>query len=206
MPPKKIPEIAFFDKKRRVHTDKEHEKYFDSDRLYRKGRFSRMKPEEINIVLFNNKLLVKKSFTGRNKVDKFYTELICLHRLRELSGVPDIVLVDYRALTIYMSYIDGVVVSWKRVGNLTGLNTNISDKPLEDFRTLLNRIHDKGVMIYDLKGSNMLMNKKGCYLIDFADSVYFESFVSRLMLKRRIKELKKMELEIEKYRGKLQVN
>ena len=198
-PPESVSEIGFFDKNRFLHTEHEFKPYFNPSNLYKEGDFVHMKPGQIALAKSGDRIMVKKTFMGLKGINEFYTELVSLHRLRDISGTPEIVFVDYNSCTIYMDYIDGVVVKWERASLVKEADQIYSGDPLNEFHLLLKNIHDRKVIVYDLKGSNMLLSKEGCHLIDFGGAVYFGPFLSRWIEKRKLTEVEKLEREVEMF-------
>jgi hypothetical protein len=194
-----LEEIGFFDKKRQIHTESEFEEYFKNSPVYRGGRFTPIKPGMISLVKDSNRVLVKKSYEGIRKQSEFYNELVCLNRLSEIDGVPDIRYVDYKSLSIYMDYIDGVTVSWKRPSQELILNPDNIDLLREEFTALLSSVHNAGILLYDFKGSNMIWSNSFPWFIDYGDSLYFRKKIPTVVDAVRTRELEKLKTELNRY-------
>jgi len=177
-PPKNIEEIGFFDKNRRVHTETDNETYFSDLNLYRGGDYIVMKPGVISLMKRDDTIMVRKTFSGVQKYNKFYNELICLHLLRDIGQVPKVVYVDYSKCEIYLEYLDGLSVSRNRLDNKLEVNAENFSFLKEGYATLLDKLHEKEVMMYDLRHDNMMIYNSSCYLLDFGDSVYTGNFLS----------------------------
>jgi len=200
-PPENLKEIGFFDKKREVHTDAENEKYFKNSPIYREGNYTQIKPGLITLVKDKDseRILIRKSFEGLRKQSEFYNELVCLNRLSEVDGVPNIRYVDYSSLSIYMDYIDGVTVSWKRPSPDLNINPDNIGRFREKFMALLRSVHKAGVLLYDFKGSNMIWSDSSPYFIDYGDSLYFRNKIPALAETVRTGELEKLKTELIRY-------
>jgi len=198
-PPESLKEIGFFDKKREIHTVADNEKYFKNSPIYREGNYTQIKPGLITLVKDSERILIRKSFKGLRKQSEFYNELVCLNRLREIDGVPNIRYVDYSSLSIYMDYIDGVTVSWKRVHPGLVINADNIHLFKKEFSELLISIHQAGIILYDLKGSNMIWDGSKPYVIDFGDSLYFKKGIPDLAEFLMQREYSKMTEELKKY-------
>jgi serine/threonine protein kinase len=171
-PPENIQFVGFFDKNRLVHTEEQFRHYFNKKHLYDDGKYREMKREIISIVKFNDHILVKKKFSGIQRYNHFYNELICLFKCQKINEIPSIRFVDYDSCTLYMDYIEGMTIRTEGTQKLNFTKSEYQNM-LMDFAKILNQIHSVGVMMYDLKGTNMMKSDESCYFIDFADAVYF---------------------------------
>ena len=172
-PPSEIGDIAHFNKSKRIHTKDEYKKYFKTENLYKDGDFVKMKPGLILISFHKEKLYIKKCFKGVYKVNRFYSELICLHRLRNKCNVPKIEFVDYKNKIIYLEYIYGKEICDKRSTNRYKLNRQNIGISKENILSIMKQIHKNKILKYDIQPANYIVNGDSYYVIDFADSLYF---------------------------------
>jgi serine/threonine protein kinase len=184
-------DIGFFDKNRRIHTADQNRYFFKKENLYHEGRFTHMKPGAIAIAEIDGDLLLKKTFKGIQKYNKFYNELICLNRLKNMKEIPKVIFADYKTHSVFMEFLDGEILSNEKDVSMT-LSSGESRQFKNDFVHLLNRVHESGVLMYDLKGTNMMKSEINNHLIDFADSVYFGNRMSLLMTRHLEKEKSRM--------------
>lgn len=198
-PPDKISTIGFFDKDRKIHADSMNQAFFDEVNLYNGGEYIEMKPGEISIVRWNRTIMIRKAFSGVQKFNRFYHELVCLHRLQGTGFVPKIRFIDYSGSIIYMDYIDGFVVG--RLNGKEELYENVIDLEMlmEEGAELLTQIHNRGVLLYDLKGTNMIIKGKKLFFFDFGDSVYFGRFLSLVLEEKLQAEKRRLSRELGKY-------
>jgi tRNA A-37 threonylcarbamoyl transferase component Bud32 len=198
-PPDRVEKIGFFDKNRRVHTDAENQKYFSEINLYREGDYTEMKPDVISLVKLDDCVMVRKSFSGFQKYNKFYNELICLHLLRDIGQVPKLKYVEYSSCTLYLEYLDGLSVSRKRKDNKLVINSENYVSFKKGYTALLSRLHEKEVMMYDMRHDNMMIFESSCYLFDFGDSIYTGNILSYFT--HRLKRIDYKLLDKEMYRS-----
>jgi|GEM_PF-1558509 len=196
--------IAFFDRDRRIHVpEKSDRDLFAGHNLYQTGQIEEIERDLISVVSHNGKLLLKKGFRGIMRYARFYNEIICLHRLQTIDEVPRVVFVDYDKCEIFMEFIDGVTLSWKRAASAHDLEEERYKQLTNRLEITLDKIHQQGILLYDLKGSNILKKGPDLYFIDFGDSVYHGKKVSStgLMDRYRKREKEKLQREIEKLKN-----
>ena len=186
-PPENIQFVGFFDKNRLVHTKEQFRHYFNKKHLYHDGKFREMKREIISIVKFEDQILLKKSFSGIQRYNHFYNELICLYKCQKINETPGVRFVDYDSCTLYMDYINGMTITTEGTKKLNFTKSEYKNM-LMDFTKILNQVHSAGVLMYDLKGTNMMKSDESCYFIDFADAVYFGNIFRLLILQLVNKE------------------
>jgi len=194
-PTSTVKSVGFFDKNRKVHTNDSYNYLFKSKQIFKDGSFKKMKKEAITLVLINDDLLIRKKYSGFLRLNQFYTELICLNRLQNTGQVPKIAYVDYQCCCIYMEYIQGEVVS--KIKN--NYNKEKEIMIINNCLSLLNRLHSSGVLFYDARGQNIMLNEKSVFFIDFADSLYFGEKIKKLINKQLKSEKQLMHQELEKY-------
>jgi len=195
-PPEEIRKIGKFDKKRRVHTDKEYVKYFSEGNLYKGGSYTIMKPGIIALFKLNERIMVRKKFSGNQKYNKFYNELICLHRLSRVDGIPKLFFADYSTCSLYIEYLDGSSFS-RGLGKRTiVIESENYNQIKEGYSILLRKMHSRGVMMYDMRDENMMMFDSSCYLFDFADSIYTGVILSPFTSGLKQADFKMLEREL----------
>jgi len=195
-PPNGVREIGFFDKNSLIHTYDEYKGLFNPDNLYSVGRYKEMKPGAVTIAEFKGILMVRKSFVGLQKYYKFYNELICLDRLRQVQNVPHIFYVDYENLTIYLQYLDGRSFSRNRKRGKVIVNRDNYTKFYNGFKDTLKKIHKHGVIMYDLRHANMMIEDTGYYLFDFGDSLYYGKMLAPFCENLKSREKLKLKHEL----------
>jgi len=148
---------------------------------------------------------LKKGFRGILRYARFYNEVICLHRLQKIDEVPRIVFVDYEKCEIFMEFIDGVTLSWKRAGRAHELDEERYKQLTNRLKITLHKIHQQGILLFDLKGSNILQKGPDLYFIDFGDSVYHGNRVSSTggINRYRAREKDKLRREMEKLKNQV---
>jgi hypothetical protein len=195
-PSEEIREIGVFDTKRRVHTDQENEKYFSEWNLYMGGSYSIMKPGIIALFKLNERIMVRKKFSGVQKYNKFYNELICLHRLSRVDGIPRLLFADYSTCSLYIEYLDGLSFSRGLGKRRIVIDSENYNQIKEGYLILLREMHSRGVMMYDMRDENMMMYDSVCCLFDFADSIYAGIILSQFTSKLKQNDFKKLDKEL----------
>jgi len=186
--PEEMRKIGFFDTERRVHADEGYEKYFLKENLYSGEEFKESKSGRVYLSFYAQKVYLCKRFTGLKNIFKFYNELICLDRLKNEKGIPNICFVDYKTCTLCIEYIYGINLAGEHFKKKLAENEIV--KPDEEgFIELVKKIHEKNIIIYDIKDDNMMIKSSEYWIFDFGDSIYFSSFFEVLY-----KPLKKNEL------------
>jgi len=191
--PHTLEEVGFFDKENLIHIKKEFEHLIDSRNRYTTGEFVHNKPGRISLVSIDGKIFLKKRFNRFKKYFKFYNELICLHRLREIESVPAIHYVDYADLSLYIDFVDGFCLNKNWPFSNSHLNTL---KNREGFLNTIRKIHEKDILLYDIKEGNMILADDKYYIIDFADSIYSGKWIFLLTSKMKSEEEKKIKKKI----------
>jgi len=195
-PPEEIREIGVFDTKRRVHTDQENDKYFSEGNLYKEGSYTIMKPGIIALFKLNERIMVRKKFSGNQKYNKFYNELICLHRLSRVDGVPKLIFADYSTCSLYIEYLDGSSFSRGLGKRRIVIDSENYNQIKEGYSILLREMHARNVMMYDMRDENMMIYDSLCYLFDFADSIYTGVILSLFTIKLKQADFKMLEREL----------
>jgi tRNA A-37 threonylcarbamoyl transferase component Bud32 len=170
------------------------------------GDFVKRIRNKIFIVSLNQIVGVRKQFS---KKDRFINEIITLQKLSLIGcNVPAILDIDFRNLTITVSYINGSVLReeltkngailldreadhiqfkdlnakevWlKRIINgRKVLNKVVNTGFIEQLYDELRKIHSAGVLVRDIKYGNVIIEKK-------TGSPYFVDFDSSIFLNRR---------------------
>jgi len=198
-PPGNLEEIGFFDKRLLIHTKDPYRRYFQEKNLHQGGDYQRMDHKLVSLVLHEDSVLIKKRFEDFKRHYEFYNELICLHRLRKTGIVPKIYFVDYKNYTIYMEYISGdVMLPVKRDGK-KDVGSDGSQEIRNGFQNSLQKMHENGIVLYDMAGHNMMRSSGNFYFIDFADAIYNSRLLKSRFNKMKMIEVKQMEGEISKY-------
>lgn len=195
-PPVEILQIGVFDKKKQVHTDHGNKKYFNEENLYKEGSYTIMKPGIISLYRLNEQIMVRKKFSGFQKYNKFYNELICLHRLSRVSGVPKLLFADYSTCSLYIEYLDGLNFSRNGVETRVVVDTNNHNQIRKGYTALLKELHARGIMMYDMRDENMMIYDSSCYLFDFADSIYTGVILSSFTAGLKQADFKMLEREL----------
>ena len=183
-PRNEIRKIGHLDKNRKIHVEKEFNKYFFKDSLFNEGSNIQLKPGNISLVWDGDQVLLLKHFSGLKRFFNFYNEITVYKKLCDIDNIPKIKYVDYSNFDIYFEFNKGLC--------LTRKNSNIIQKKyhkdeIESIKSnidkTVSKIHSKGVFIYDLERDNILINGVKVHFIDFADSIYKGIIPSKLFNK-----------------------
>lgn len=180
-PPNHLVEIGKFGSNTLVHTTEMNRKFFKRQNLNELNKEIKLSKEnKISLILDGDDVLVKKRFSGKRKADDFFSELICFEKIGHLGYTPKLQYVDYKDMSIYMEYIDGVILSKSR----EGVKEYAFEKG-EFIRVQLKKItdilHTNGIIFLDMRGANIIIKENNMYIFDFSDAIYFEE--SHLNLK-----------------------
>lgn len=171
------------------------------DKLDSPGALRWEKPGRIALSVFwdGKRKILRKSFVGVAQAARFFNELSCLHLLKSCDGVPKVRYVDYEKSAIYMDFIKGTPMSWRpgrgRFDRTKWELTTIGAL----FGELLGEIHARGVLIYDIQGSNMILSQQRPFFIDFADSIYLSPRALSWLGCERQREMAKLVNVMAKY-------
>jgi hypothetical protein len=161
--------IGFFKRNREIA--KVGEKHRFEKRGVKHTPLDVIKPRTIAIVRVNGDTLVSKKYIGFRGNLRFYSELICLHLLKDQASIPKVRFVDYANQEIYMDFQPGVCLN-----GTTSFDPDMLS--LDDKRVIEKRLqedvrsaHLRGVIIYDVQGLNVIIYELNPVIIDFADSL-----------------------------------
>lgn len=168
-PEKGVVKIGFFKRNREIA--KVGEKHRFEKRGVKHTPLDVIKPKTISIVRVNGDTLVRKKYIGFRGNLRFYSELICLHLLRDQASIPAVRFVDYANREIYMDFQPGVCLNGTTLFDPDMLS-------LDDKRVIEKRLqesvrsaHLRGVIIYDVSRDNVIIHELNPAIIDFADSL-----------------------------------
>lgn len=206
--------IGFIDQDGLIHVPTKYHNHFNLNDLYFEGDFLCRDGSLLNVIIEENVILLEKKF--RNKYFDFINELRILHHLRNVDCVPKIHYVDYKNKSLIINYIDGYILREKiakcgalvRDIDLKSISENKSEsKEYADLETIMKlcvskqlrnqilnsieQIHEKGVIIYDIKIGNIIIKPYKSFIIDFNHSRFH-----KFMPKYIINILKKMDIEL----------
>lgn len=197
--------IGFIDHDGLIHCDEKYHNYFSKDNLYTGGDYINRKKFEISLIYYMGEILVEKNY--KNKNFSFYNEMCVLNILKDLDFIPSIKFVSYKEKVIYIEMVSGYVLREKlaQQGALLRdidiqkqniamafdekaqegkklidsiLNSEIKLKILES----INIIHERKIIIHDIKYGNIIINNEDIYLIDFETSISFPE-IPRVLFK-----------------------
>ncbi len=189
--------IGFIDQDGLIHVSAEYHRLFHANDLYEEGKFLIRKRTFINVLLYNEVVLVEKNF--KNNFSHFYNELTVLDSLKDISRVPKIHFVDYKNNSIYINYIDGFVlrekiakfgakirdIDKKTINDKVGIIEKyidpamvvkdiVSKDLMQKIVELVDQIHQNKILIVDIKYGNIIIKNEIPYWIDFNDSLLFK--------------------------------
>lgn len=189
--------IGFIDQDGLCHVPLKYKRFLNVNDIYVEGDFLLRKRFSLNILILlkNDTLFVEKKFN--NNFFYFYNELSILRALKDVDCVPKIYCVDYENLSFTYKYIEGFCVRERlaKLGALvrdvnkginnsveilnndkiaSALNSILSAELLSQIMESVNKIHNKKVLIMDIKYGNIVICNNKPYLLDFNDSILFK--------------------------------
>lgn len=193
-PPENPEYIGSIDQDGLIHCADRYRNLFDPVNLYKGGVYLVRKKFSIQIVRADKRLLIEKNYNGNTF--SFYNELSILGKLSDLDFIPRVAAVSFEEKTVYMEFLQGAVLREKLAAMGSGIrDTDLDGEKLSfeqkaaSARTYLNdvltqpcisrirecyeTIHARKIMVHDIKYGNIILNKKGPYLIDFETSICF---------------------------------
>ena len=189
LPPDGITTVGFIDKALKVHVDNQYKHLIRPLNLYTGGKFNPYKKGVIELCVFNNQLLIKKSYADNFRgVAQMHNEYSLLSLLKEFQIAPKVQYIDFKNRRIYMDYIDGL--------NLKRIVAQIEQYPINKEKIkkriieVISRIHANDILLVDVHAANILIINNQIYFVDFADAVSVAKFPFAEALKRE--ELKKL--------------
>jgi serine/threonine protein kinase len=188
--------IGYIDQDGLIHVATEHQRLFNPSDIYTEGEFLQRKKFYISVLLKEDTVYIEKKFN--NHFFDFYNELSILNALRNIECVPKIFSVDYKNLSFVTNYIYGyclreklakrgvivrdvdlIIAGKKQVSHqceeklATVMNEIVSKELLVQIKKCIKKVHQKKVLIVDIKYGNIIINNGKPYLIDFNDSILF---------------------------------
>lgn len=188
--------IGFIDQDGLIHVSDEFLRYFNPNDLYTGGEFLQRKRFELNVLIDNGLVLIEKNFS--NNYVAFYNEIAIINKLRNYTFVPKIHFVDYKKQSITINYLDGFVLREKiaklncKIRDIDRLlDTNelsdktdpdpaiivkdiVSRKLFDDILENVRKIHQKKILVRDIKYGNIIIKDEESFLIDFHDAIFFK--------------------------------
>lgn len=175
-PPNEIQEIGYLDKDRKVHVNKEFQQNFSKDSFPNTRFHIKLKPGNISLVWDGEEVLLKKHFSGLSRFFKFYNEIFCYDRMKEIDNIPKIKYVNFSSFDIFFEFNEGLCLLPLTRENKNLIRNKFAIDEIENIKSnitkTVNEVHSLDVFIYDLEMDNIIISYGQVYFIDFADSLY----------------------------------
>lgn len=186
-------QIGFIDQDGLIHVSSEYCSLFNPNDLFVGGDFLYRKRFSMNVLIKDNNILLEKYYN--NDFIAFYNELQILHELRDIDCVPKIYYVDYKNASFVMNYINGFVLREKlaksgapirdidkkddaqcekSIDMAVIIKNIVTDELLQNIKECIFKIHQKKVLIIDIKFGNILIKNGKAFFVDFNDSILFK--------------------------------
>lgn len=190
-------QIGFIDQDGLIHVSSEYCNLFNPNDIFIGGDFLYRKRFSMNVLIKDNNILLEKYYN--NDFIAFYNELQILHELRDIDCVPKIYYADYKNASFVMNYINGFVLREKlaksgapirdidkkdnaqceefenkSIDMAVIIKNIVNDELLQNIKECIFKIHQKKVLIIDIKFGNMIIKNGKAFFVDFNDSILFK--------------------------------
>ena len=216
-------QIGFIDQDGLIHVSSEYCSLFNPNDIFIGGDFLYRKRFSMNVLIKDNNIFLEKHYN--NDFIAFYNELQILHELRDIDCVPKIYYVDYKNASFVMNYINGFVLREKlaksgapirdidkkdnaqceefenkSIDMAVIIKNIVNDDLLQNIKECVYKIHQKKVLIIDIKFGNMLIKNGKAFFVDFNDSISFKytpAFIFNIIKKSDLVRLKNIFINLE---------